>query len=340
MRGTRTTPPSTAPGLTAERDGASTPGRPPSGHGDAADAAACQAIVRRHARTFGLASRLLPPARRRGAYAIYATCRRADDLVDLAPTAEAAASLAAYRREAFDALGRPAARPELRELALTVRRFGVSRDALAELFDGLQRDLSHAPVRDWDHLEAYCQGVAGCVGELTSAVFGIRPGADARRVVHHARTLGVAMQLTNILRDVGEDARRGRCYLPVEELGRYGLEPGEVLAFQLRPRWRAWRAFMAMQVERARGLYREAAQGIPDLEAESIPCAIACAAGYAEILRAIEQRDYDSLTGRATTPPFTRMRVAWSSWRRRTPTFGAPPGSPDGSGRDAVPATD
>jgi len=229
--------------------------------------------------------------------------------------------LSRFRTEAVEAQQWPSTQPVLRELAWSIRRFGVATSALSELFAGVERDLDHSPFASWAELEAYCQGVAGSVGEMVSAVFGVREGVAPTTVVQHARTLGVAMQLTNILRDVGEDARRQRCYLPVDELARHGLTRDQVLRFDLQNRWDAWREFMACQVDRARSLYREATLGIAGLEPDSIPCALACAGGYAEILRAIERHDYDTISARVSTPRFTQLRVAWQSWRLRKPAL-------------------
>jgi phytoene synthase len=129
--------------------------------------------------------------------------------------------------------------------------------------------------RDWPQLEQYCQGVAGSVGEMCNAVFGVagdaRPGNAT--VVSAARTPGVAMQLTNILRDVGEDARRGRCYIPVNDLRRQGLDPQMVITGRVRLQWDAWRVLMACQVDRARDLYQRAVPAIRLLQVDSQGCA-------------------------------------------------------------------
>jgi phytoene synthase len=305
----------------------------------ATDAEVCRALVRRHARTFALASRLLPQEKRRGAFALYATCRAADDIVDLGSPTQAAGRLDELWRRTQESLRGPSSDPVLRELAWAVNRFQVPVVALQELFEGLRRDLVHVGVDSWSDLEHYCEGVAGCVGEMVCAVFGVRPGADHRRVVRQARTLGVAMQLTNILRDVGEDARRGRCYLPADELAQFGLSREVVLGADMGQHWTAWRSFMAFQIERARRRYDEAIQGVAFLEPDAVAGALACAGGYAEILRAIERREYDTLSARVFAPRFQQIRVAWQSWRRRTPSFAPPvPASANRQSRIELPA--
>ena len=291
------------------------------------DARACRLIAAEHARTFSFASKLLPRRKRRGAYAIYATCRTADDIVDasgLYPE-DGSLSLRRFRDAVFSALEQRADDPILRELARAVRDFNVPVEAIRELFDGVERDLSDHEYETWPDLEKYCEGVAGSVGEMCCAIFGVAAdnAGKAPIAVACARKLGVAMQLTNILRDVGEDAARGRCYLPAVELERYGLDCERVLSGTVRLDWDAWRAFMAFQVGRARDLYRQALPGIPLLEVDAQGCALACAAGYSKILEAIEESDFDTLSHRVSASRMTLLGVAWRSWRGDLPRLAA-----------------
>jgi phytoene synthase len=282
------------------------------------DAVFCRRIVRTHARTFWLASWFLPPEKRRATFALYAFCRVVDDLVDLAPAgrgAEVADMLANYRTRLSDALaGRPEG-PVFRELARAVERHAVPAPVMHELLDGVARDC--APVRHetWSDLACYCEGVASSVGEMCMHVFGVAGDESRRaRALYHARTLGVAMQLTNILRDVGEDARNGRCYLPDDELVWFGLTREEVLSGTLGadPRWRS---FMIDQIRRARALYAEAMPGIALLAPDARRCATACAVGYASILGAIEALGYDTFRERARLGQLARAGVLWTAWR-------------------------
>lgn len=282
----------------------------------------------RHARTFSVASWLLPQRKRRGAFAIYATCRTADDIVDasgLRPTVGARA-LHRFREAAFRALEQRAEDPILRELARTCHEFDVPVEALAELFDALERDLHDVECRSWAELQAYCEGVAGSVGEMCCSIFGFAADLGGRKstAVTYGRTLGVAMQLTNILRDVGEDASRGRCYLPVMDLESHGLDRHKVLSGAVRSDWDAWRAFMASQVARARDLYARATPGIRLLETDAQRCAMACATGYSKILDAIEHADFDTLSGRVSASRATLLGVAWRSWLGGLPQLDDP----------------
>ncbi len=290
------------------------------------DAAVCEQIAFAHARTFALASHLLPRAKRRAAYAIYAFCRTADDIVDVtgagtSPDA-AAAGLGAWRAAVRDALEHDAPHPVLRELRAAVVDFGVPAGAIEALLDGVERDLRPQRYASWPELARYCEGVASSVGEMCVAVFGVVGGpAETERARHHARTLGLAMQVTNILRDVGEDAARGRCYLPAEELALFDLTHDDVLSHHLEDRRDAWRAFMAFQVARARLFYRDALPGIALLERDAQRCALACATGYAEILSAIEQIGYTTFARRAVVRPTVMLRVLTRSWLRRPPAL-------------------
>ena len=167
------------------------------------DAAHCRRIVRSHARTFWLASHFLDAEKRRAAFALYAFCRVADDMVDLAPgerTAEVTAMLAAYRGKLCEALaGRPDG-PVFRELALAVQRYGVPAPVMHELLDGVACDCGPARYASWAELIRYCEGVASSVGEMCTFVFGVN-GDDAlrTRAVRYARTLGVAIDRKSVV---------------------------------------------------------------------------------------------------------------------------------------------
>lgn len=339
----------------------------PARDGRAGDARGCAAVVREHGRTFYLASWLLSGAKRRDAYALYAFCRIADDLVDLAHGRYGAAAaaddvarqLADYERALDVALDRRAhavvhaalpasALPHaavFRELRRVVETHGVPPAVLRELLAGVARDLAPARYATWAELVTYCEGVASSVGEMCTYVFGVDPGGPAgagrryaagahvdrlrARALPYARTLGVAMQLTNILRDVGEDARRGRCYLPESDLAAFGLAPEDVLAGAGDPAYGAagpraaaalaqdprWTAFAAAMVARARALYAAAAPGIALLAPDARRCASACATGYAGILGEIERAGYDTITRRASLGSTRRAAVLWQALR-------------------------
>jgi 15-cis-phytoene synthase len=284
-----------------------------------ADAQICERVARTHARTFYLAALFLPPEKRRGAFALYAFCRLADDTVDEALTPGASREtrlrLDGYARALESVyLGRPTD-PVFREVAWTARRFRLPKAPLSELLEGVSRDLEDCRYKTWSELEAYCAGVASSVGEMCTYVFGV-PGDDVvlLQAISHARTLGTAMQLTNILRDIGEDARRGRCYLPHDDLAAHGFSPADVLDGSALRRRLAWADMMQSQVGRARALYTSACPGIALLARDAQRCASACAVGYAGILDVIETNHFDSFTRRASLGWPARARVLMHCW--------------------------
>lgn len=289
------------------------------------DEAHCRQIVRTHARTFALASRFLPDEKRCAAFALYAFCRVADDIVDLGLRGEAhnvSVQLAAYRKQLDDTLaGRPAG-PVFRELLRAAQRYDVPASVLHELLDGVARDCAPTHYVTWAELSRYCEGVASSVGEMCTYVFGVAGDGSMRtKALGHARTLGIAMQLTNILRDVGEDSRMGRCYLPDEDLARFDLSRVDVLSGDVLADLR-WKELMRFQIDRARALYDQAMPGIALLAPDARRCAAACAIGYAGILRAIEMNDFDTFTIRARVGTLSRASVLWSAWR--TPLSAVP----------------
>ncbi|MEP7348227.1 MAG: phytoene/squalene synthase family protein [Gemmatimonadaceae bacterium] len=286
------------------------------------DARICADIAHSHARTFVMASRLLPREKRRGTFALYAVCRTADDIVDRAkpdhPVDALRQELADFAGGIQRALqGSPRNAIE-RELAWASERFHVPSASIDDLLAGIATDLDVNRYRTWADLERYCRGVASSVGEMCVAVFGVAGGADAQRyATEAARTLGVAMQLTNILRDVGEDAARGRCYLPEDDLLQSGFSRDDVLHGNLLSRGTAWRTAMEHQIARARTLYGEAMPGIAFLSSDAQACATACALGYARILDAIERNDFNNVTRRARVAWPERALVLFEAWRGR-----------------------
>jgi 15-cis-phytoene synthase len=301
------------------------------------DASIAARTARRHARTFALAARLLPAQKRRGAFGVYAFCRTVDDLVDETgdgrpETGETA--FAEFLADVDRCLRDGSDSPVLRELRWAVDRFGIPRRLIDELLAGVARDLAPVQPATWGELERYCAGVASSVGEMCTHVFGVEDAEHHRRAVPYARSLGVAMQLTNILRDVGEDAARGRCYLPADELARVGLAPRDVLERRIDPSSDAWQSLMRLESERARTLYRAAIPGISLLAPDARRCALACATGYAAILDSLEANAFDSFSARAHVRFSRRARILAAAiagrahgptWLDATPAPIAPP---------------
>lgn len=283
--------------------------------------ARAKSLTRRHSKSFFFSSIALFGARRRGAFALYAFCRRLDDLVDgdnagdgsvVAP--EEPVSTLAQRlgdaRALVSSLYRPEAQgpaaplpwheAELAAFRDTVARFHIPERPLQELISGMEMDLTQQRYATFEELRLYCYRVAGVVGELMTPVLGY---AD-ERCLPYAVDLGVAMQLTNILRDVKEDLSRGRVYLPADELRAFGLSEHALLrAAQGGPLPEGWREFMQLQVARARALYERAQLGVPDLRGFGSQRLVRLMGGvYSGILDVIEARGFDVFSGRASLP--------------------------------------
>jgi 15-cis-phytoene synthase len=220
----------------------------------AADHAACAETLRRSGSSFALPIRLLPPAKRRGTTALYAFCRRADDIVDDAPdTPTAAAGLETFASGTHDALaGVPCADPVLRALADTVRRYAIPTSCIDEIVAGCRMDLTERRYATFADLETYCGRVAGAVGVAAIHIWGFTDP----EAVERARDCGLAFQLTNILRDIPEDLARGRVYLPEEDLEAAGASAADLVAGRIGP---AFTAVARAEVARAEAAYARAA---------------------------------------------------------------------------------
>jgi phytoene synthase len=263
--------------------------------------AACRELLRGGSRTFFAASLLLPPSVREPASALYAFCRLADDAVDL--EGDRAAALAQLRERLERAYeGRPLPFASDRALADVVARFAIPRELPEALLEGFEWDAEGRRYDDLSGLYAYAARVAGTVGAMMALLMGVR----APEVLARACDLGVAMQLTNIARDVGEDARAGRLYLPLEWLAEAGIDPERFLA---RPVFDdALGSVIQRLLRAADALYRRSAAGIAQLPLACRPGMQAARLLYAEIGRQVERHGLDSVSRRAVVP---RSRKAW-----------------------------
>jgi phytoene synthase len=272
----------------------------------------CDDLSRREAKNFYWSFRLLPAERRRSMSALYAFMRHTDDLADEPgdPVAKAE-SLRRWRLDLDAALaGHPDAWPGLPALADTVAERGVPAKHLHEVIDGVEMDLTPRVYATFDDLYAYCYRVASAVGLCCLAIWGY--ASDGGRAEAMAEACGVALQLTNILRDVGEDARNGRVYLPQDELKRFGVAPEELMA--ARPSKDA-RALFESQAKRAYSYYEKAAPLARLVAPIGRPVLGAIAGIYRALLDEIVRRDYDVLAGRVRIP----------GWRKATIAIGALP---------------
>ncbi|RLN13137.1 phytoene synthase, chloroplastic [Panicum miliaceum] len=261
--------------------------------------ARCGEICEEYAKTFYLGTMLMTEERRRAIWAIYVWCRRTDELVDgpnanyITPTA-----LDRWEKRLEDLFaGRPY---DMLDAALsdTISRFPIDIQPFRDMIEGMRSDLRKARYKNFDELYMYCYYVAGTVGLMSVPVMGIAPESKAttESVYSAALALGIANQLTNILRDVGEDARRGRIYLPQDELAQAGLSDEDIFNGVVTNRWRN---FMKQQIKRARMFFEEAERGVTELSQASRWPVWASLLLYRQILDEIEANDYNNFTKRA-----------------------------------------
>lgn len=260
-----------------------------------------------HGRTYYLATRLLPAARRPYVHALYGFARYADDIVDTGGSpGQAAERLDALRAAVLSGTpGTLGAEPVVLALRDTIERFALPTDYLADFLDSMRSDLTVTEYPTYADLAGYTWGSAAVIGLLLLPILGTV--TDLSTAAPYAADLGVAFQLTNFLRDVGEDWRLGRTYLPLEDLTRFGVTRAELGSGVRDERVRA---LLAYQIARTRELYRRAEPGIALLDPASRPCISAAFRLYGEILVEIERADYDVVARRATVPRWRRAAIA------------------------------
>ena len=252
----------------------------------------CARITKTNSRTFSLASALLPEDKRRAARALYAFCRSTDDLVDKMAGKDQADQVFANWRVRL-ANPHPAANdPVPLAWADAQTRFRIPHGYAEQLIKGVSRDLVQSRYQTFDELTEYCYAVASTVGLMAMHIVGFK-NQDA---LPYAVKLGIALQLTNILRDVGEDWRAGRLYLPLDELAEFGLTENDIAAARVDDRWRA---FMRFQIERIERLYTESEQGIALLHPDGRFAIATAAELYRAILQDIRAHDFDVFHRRA-----------------------------------------
>lgn len=282
--------------------------------------ALCRRMTLRHAKTFYFASVFLPPHKRNACYAVYAFCRYIDDLVDSQPEGrgprEADRANEHIERvvEAWQAeldrvyAGHDAAEPVLVAWADTLRRFRIDRSLPNELVEGVLTDLRPSVrFETFEELRAYCYKVASVVGLMTTNIFGYSDPA----ALGHAVDLGIAMQLTNILRDINEDFANGRIYLPQEELEMFGVDERCIGSRSVSP---AFRRMMQYQIERAEHYYDRAEAGIAMLDADSRLTVKLMSHNYRKILGVIERNRYDVFSTRASVPLHRKLMTVPGLW--------------------------
>jgi phytoene synthase len=271
------------------------------------DYARCAEITRRASSNFYYAFMLLPLERRRALYSVYAFCRFVDDIADDDGNENPAAMLARWRNELDNVFAGTPSRAISRALSENVRRFNIPRRYFEEVIDGVEMDLTQRRYETFADLYLYCRRVASAVGLICIEIFGYHN--QSAQV--YAELLGVAFQLTNIIRDVGEDAARGRIYLPLEDLAHFRVSEVEILRSVYAA---GFRGLIESQVERARHYYREAEQALADEDRRSMLPAEGMRLIYLSLLERIARGGYRVLDRRTSLSAPRKLYLVGRAW--------------------------
>jgi len=268
----------------------------------------CQEKAAQSGSSFYYSFLFLPPERRRAITALYALCRQLDDTVDEAGDASVARLKLAWWRTEIERLfdGKPE-HPVTQALAPHLVVCGITQDRLLAIVDGMEMDLDQTRYLDFPALQRYCRLAAGVVGELSAGIFGY---ADTQTLAYADR-LGLAFQLTNIVRDVGDDARKGRIYLPVNELQQFDVKAADILNGRYSD---SFSALMQFQCARARNAYREALALLPAQDRRPQRPGLMMAAIYYALLDEIERSGYQVLHQRISLTPVRKLWLAWKTY--------------------------
>ena len=250
----------------------------------------------------------LPANRRRAITALYAFCREVDDVVDECQDPQIAATKLAWWRQAVAKLyaGTPD-HPVTQALLPVLGEFNLPQEQLLEIIDGMAMDLQQTRYLDFKALSLYCYRVASVVGLLAAEIF----GSQDRQTQKYAHDLGMAFQLTNIIRDVGEDARRGRVYLPIDELQRFDVPVADILNARHADNFRR---LMEFQIERAEQYYAQAMAALPEIDRKAQRPGLVMAAIYRTLLTEIKRDGCQVLAQRTSLTPIRKLWIAWRTW--------------------------
>ena len=268
----------------------------------------CQEKAAQSGSSFYYSFLFLPKPRREAITALYAFCREVDDIADeCTDTSIARTKLEWWRTELTKTFAGQPSHPVSQALLPAIRAYDLAQEQFEEIIDGMEMDLQHVRYADFKALQLYCYRVASVVGQLAAALFGY----SDRKTLKYAHDLGMAFQLTNIIRDVGEDARRNRIYLPQDELARFGVSESDLLQGRLSD---GFNDLMAYQVARAREFYQLALQALPSQDRRSQRPGLVMAAIYQKLLHEIERDGFHVLNQRITLTPLRKLWIAWRTW--------------------------
>jgi 15-cis-phytoene synthase len=268
----------------------------------------CQEKAAQSGSSFYYSFLFLPPNRRQAITALYAFCREVDDAVDETEDPQIAATKLAWWRAEVDNLfkGQPQ-HPVTKALQGPVQEFNLQREHLEEVIDGMEMDLRQTRYLDFKGLSLYCYRVASVVGLMAAEIF----GSTLRETQKYAHDLGMAFQLTNIIRDVGEDARRGRIYLPIEDLQKFGVTAADILNSRYSDNFTA---LMNFQIERAERYYEQALAALPKADRKAQRPGLIMAAIYRTLLGEIKREKCRVLHQRISLTPLRKLWIAWKTW--------------------------
>ena len=268
----------------------------------------CQQKAAQSGSSFYYSFLFLPPERRHAITALYAFCREVDDAVDEPSEPSAArAALAWWRGEVAQLFAGNPQHPVTRALAPAIAPFGITQARLNEIMDGMEMDLDQSRYLDFAALQLYCHRVAGVVGALAAAIFGY----GNPRTLDYAERLGLAFQLTNIIRDVGEDARKSRIYLPADELRQFEVAAADILNGRYTENFAR---LMKFQAERAARCYDEALALLPPEDRHAQRPGLVMAAIYRALLDEIARDRFQVLKQRTALTPVRKLWIAWRTW--------------------------
>lgn len=268
----------------------------------------CEAVVRHSHSSFAAAFWMLPAPKRRALHAVYAFCRLADDIADDPQVGgDRRRLLARWRRELADAYRSKSEHPVGIALCDTVHRYRLPEETFQDLLDGVESDLNGEPIDSFEDLRRYCYRVASTVGLQIVRILGFRNA----RSLEYAKALGIAVQLTNVLRDVGEDAAAGRIYLAREDLDRLGVAPRDLLEVPLREEVRL---LLALYAERARIQYERADELLPAEDARMLRPAQAMGRIYRTLLEELQRRGFPCLEESLRLSRRRRLVIAAGTW--------------------------
>jgi phytoene synthase len=268
----------------------------------------CQDKVKQSGSSFTSSFRILNQERREAMTVLYAYCREVDDVVDECSDANVARiTLNWWRNEVAAIYGGKPTHPVCQALIPVVQRFKLPQEHLLEIIDGMEMDLDQPRYADFKSLQLYCYRVASVVGLLSAEIFGYTD----RETLKYAHDLGIAFQLTNIIRDVGEDARRNRIYLPMDEMQQFGVTAADILNAHETDNFQK---LMALQIERARRYYQQAFNHLPTADRKSQRAGLIMATIYRAVLDEVERSGCHVLKERVSLGPVYKLWLALKAW--------------------------